>query len=112
MTSEEPLYNLDSLAAITEGDKEFEQLLISTFVQEAPRMIHSMRKSFDEGDLVSAGRQAHSLKPNAQMFGVHSIREEILFVEMCGKDDNHAEGLSEAIGRIEQVIGQVVKDLS
>lgn len=104
-------HNLEILRLTTEGDEEFETMLIATFCEEAPGLINQMRDAYQEGDLETMGRFAHSLKPNAQMFGIDAIRETILFVENAGKNMNNAPELETSIREIHKVISQVVKDL-
>lgn len=104
-------HDIDTLRQTTDGDEEFESLLITTFCEEAPNLVSQMRAAYAEGDLETMGRFAHSLKPNAQMFGIDSIRETVLFVENKGREgDNHPD-LDRSIKEIEQVITVVVKEL-
>lgn len=104
-------YNLETLRLTTDGDQEFENILIATFCEEAPGLVRQMREAHVEGDLESMGRFAHSLKPNAQMFGIESIRETILFVENAGRNTENHPDLQANIAEIEKVIALVVNEL-
>lgn len=104
-------HNLETLQLTTEGDKEFEEILIATFCEEAPKLVTGMKEAHASGDMKEMGRFAHSIKPNAQMFGIDSIRDIVLEVEECGKENNNDPVLKEHIETIEKVIFQVVKEL-
>ncbi|KAB2816238.1 Hpt domain-containing protein [Phaeocystidibacter marisrubri] len=112
MLREGTYHNLAALQTVTEGDAEFEAILITTFVNEAPGIVESMESAYNDGDLETTGRQAHSLKPNAQMFGIDSIHEDLLFIEGCGKEDRDDDQLPALIQRVKNVVLQVVKELS
>lgn len=105
-------HNLDGLADFNGGDKEFEAVMIQTFCEEALSLVDTIEKAHAEGDLESMGRAAHGLKPNAQIFGIASIHEDLLFVELAGKENQNKPELSEKIEEIRRVITQVVRELS
>lgn len=111
MKTEGTYHNLAGLAEMTDGDKEFESILIETFCVEAPILVENMISAHTQGDFQTMGRHAHSLKPNAQMFGISDLHEDILFVEMKGKADENASELVEKMNRIQQVILHVVNEL-
>lgn len=112
MQREGTYHNLSALQSITEDDAEFEAVLITTFVAEAPGIVEHMESAYNEGDIETAGRQAHSLKPNAQMFGIESIHEDLLFIETCGKENRNDDELPALIARVKNVVLQVAKELS
>lgn len=105
-------HNLEKLNEITGGDKEFETVMIQTFCEEAESLVSEMRTAYEAGNLEAMGRSAHGLKPNAQIFGIASIHESLVFVENNGKAGNNAQELEEKIDEINRVIEQVVKELS
>ncbi|NVK27669.1 MAG: Hpt domain-containing protein [Flavobacteriia bacterium] len=111
MSSEGTYHNLETLRLTTEGDKEFEAILVQAFCEEAPGMIEGMQTAYNEGNLEEMGRFAHSLKPNAQMFGIDSIRESILAVETLGKENRNTPELKGYVDEIVRVLTQVVKEL-
>lgn len=111
MQSEGTYHNLETLRLTTEGDKDFEAILIQAFCEEAPGMVQGMKEAYESGNLQEMGRHAHSLKPNAQMFGIDSIRESILAVETLGKENRSTPELAGYIDEIVLVLTQVVKEL-
>lgn len=96
---------------MTEGDAEFERLLVATFIEEMPKTVEAMVVAYAEGDLTSMGRHAHSMKPNIQLFGVEGLMEDVLLVEDAGKNEEASEGLSESVEKISNTLLQVVNEL-
>jgi histidine phosphotransfer protein HptB len=67
----------------TVGD-EFIAELVTTFFEEAPPMLAELRRAFDAKDADSFRRTAHSLKTNANTFGVRALGEQAKSLEHGG----------------------------
>lgn len=105
-------HDLEKLEQFTEGDEELQSAIVHSFVAEAPKLILQLKAAFERGDLNSMGRFAHSFKPNAELFGISSIHNEILYIEQCGRDRVKSTDLGELIDRVDQIVQCVVQELT
>lgn len=67
----------------TTGD-EFLCELLTTFLDEAPRMIADLRDAAEKGDADRFRRAAHSIKSNAITFGATALAEQAREMELDG----------------------------
>jgi len=76
-----------------EGDKELLHEIIGLFLEEAPRVLASLRQSIARRDSVGLEHTAHSLKGTVSSFGAQAAREAALRLEVVGRsgDLTHAE---------------------
>jgi len=60
---------LDDLERAVGDDRAFLRDVIDTFLDEAPRMVATIREGIATGDVESTSRAAHTLKSNAATLG-------------------------------------------
>ena len=64
-----------TLDGFRQMDPEFLESLIASFLEEAPRNLAAMREACEHGDAREVGRQAHTLKGSAAVFGAAALTE-------------------------------------
>ncbi|MGB3277989.1 MAG: Hpt domain-containing protein [Pseudorhodobacter sp.] len=64
--------------------EEFAAELIETFLQEAPGMLEGLKSAAGAGDGESFRRAAHSIKSNANTFGLRALAEVARGLETRG----------------------------
>jgi HPt (histidine-containing phosphotransfer) domain-containing protein len=84
---------------------EFITELIDAFLDDAPRMIESMREALAAKDVESFRRNAHSLKSNANTFGATGLGALAKELEFMAKENNldignRLEVLHEALTKV------------
>ena len=62
--------NLSYLVALCDGDDEFMNTIIASFVDEMPGLLSTIRQKMAEGDWKSVGELAHKMKPSVQFVGM------------------------------------------
>lgn len=77
------------LADLSENTGEdFAKELVSTFLEEAPRMMSDMEDALAQGDTDAFRRAAHSLKSNAEVFGAGRLMRMAREMELGGLPDD------------------------
>ncbi|MCA0873912.1 Hpt domain-containing protein [Seohaeicola saemankumensis] len=64
--------------------EEFAAELLTTFLDEAPRMIAELKTAADQQDQDGIRRAAHSLKSNANVFGATALAQIAKDIELNG----------------------------
>ena len=67
------------------GDEDLIQEIVSTFLDDTPRRIESLRERITKGDSVGAGKQAHAIKGAAASIGGEALREIAFEMEKAGR---------------------------
>ncbi|TAF44886.1 MAG: Hpt domain-containing protein [Sphingobacteriales bacterium] len=76
-----PEFNLEYLATIADGDKEFMDEMIDMFLSQTPPQITSIQKAIVEKNYQHISQIAHKIKPTFTMFGLHSIKDSFTKIE-------------------------------
>ena len=81
----EPAVDIATYDALKETTgAEFAVELVNTFLEEAPRMLESLRLSLAQGDADAFRRAAHSLKSNSNTFGALALGHMARELELSG----------------------------
>lgn len=80
-------YNLDKLNELSGEDKEFNQTIISTFLQETPEDFKHLEDALAVEDFSVIYQYAHKIKPNADLLGIDQLKEQMVRVEGHAKGD-------------------------
>ena len=81
----EPAVDVATYDALKETTgAEFAVELVDTFLEEAPRMLESLRLSLTQGDADAFRRAAHSLKSNSNTFGALALGRMARELELSG----------------------------
>lgn len=75
--------------------------LVSTFFDDAPRMLNELRSSLSANDAETFRRAAHSMKTNAATFGATELAELAKALEMLGRSNNLRE-----VGNLLEVLNE------
>ena len=87
---------LDQLIADT--DREFAAELVTTYLDDSPKLVADMRQALAEGSAPNFQRAAHSLKSNSASLGALGLSAQAKALEMLGRSgqlDGAAEKLDE-----------------
>lgn len=78
--------NLSYLVALCDGDDEFMNTIIASFVDEMPELLTTIRQKMQEGDWKSVGELAHKMKPSVQFVGMDDTLEKARVIEHCCRE--------------------------
>lgn len=73
--------NLSYLVALCDGDDEFMNTIIASFVDEMPEILSLIQQKMQEGDWKTVGELAHKMKPSVQFVGMDSTLEKARSIE-------------------------------
>lgn len=68
------------------GSAATAELVLEEFVKQTPLDVENVVKNLAAGDLVAAGKVAHSLKGASGVFGAHQLREAAANMEMVCRE--------------------------
>lgn len=106
------VYDLSQLEELAGGSQEFVMSMVETFLEHTPGQLEELKTAFASGDLGAMGGVAHKVKPNIDLFGVFSIKEEIRLVESLGKERNNAPELPATLEKIDNVLQLAFQQLT
>ncbi len=66
---ENKILDIDSALAMMGGDKEIYTEVLSSFIEDVPRLFLEMRNAYDKEDKSTISRNAHSLKSTSRTIG-------------------------------------------
>ena len=106
---------IESLRALGDGDDSFLAELISTYLEEAPRLLARLSDAVAANDAGGVHLNAHSLKGSSAEFGASYLTELCRQLELVGKNqdlssapDLMAEVLEE-YRRVESALGRLIQ---
>ena len=107
-----PLYNLNTLQEMSQGDKVFLTSIVETFVQNTPIYIEQIKTGFQLEDFNMLYRAAHQMKPSIDFFNIDKGKSVVRAIELEAKKEHPDKlKLSELIKTINDLVLACVQDL-
>lgn len=106
------VYDLSQLEELAGGSQEFVMSMVETFLEHTPGQLEELKTAFSSGDLGAMGGVAHKIKPNIDLFGVFSIKDEIRLVENLGKEKMNSPELPSTLQKIDTVLQLAFQQLA
>ena len=82
---EEPLYNLNHLQIISNGNEAFIKKLLGIFCTQTPQLIVDIKQAYKNNDLEKVSALAHKIKPSIDNLGITSINQLVKDIEATAK---------------------------
>ncbi len=89
-----------------QGDEELLRDIISTFLDEIPRIMQTIRASIDVGDTTELQRAVHTLKGSLGHFGAHDAYQVANQLETQVRDGDMS-GAVDSMPALEQAMAQL-----
>ena len=84
--------DLTYLNTISEGDKEFIDDILNTFLEEVPKDMEQINIALGKNDSVQIGKMAHKVKATLHLLGLEELKSLAFKIEQTAKSDpNHSE---------------------
>ncbi len=109
--SEQALYNLEKLYALSDGNSEFVTHMVNMFVKMVPEFQERISASYSGGDLKDVGDAAHKIKPSLDMMGIDSLYQPIRDLEKEGRSGEDAEKVKEIMSEVSSTLDRVCEQL-
>ena len=113
--SEEKLYDLSMVEAISGGDKSFTKRMLQLFLDTVPATLTDIRNASDKGEWMTLSKHAHKLKSTIDSMNIATLKDDIRTIESGGKTGENTELLRTLVQKVltvmQLVIDQVRKEL-
>lgn len=84
--TEKVLYDLTNIQALSRGNDEFIQKMLSIFISQTQQTIPMVEKAFEEKNYAEISRLIHRIKPSIEGVGIFSIKEIVKELEIKSKE--------------------------
>lgn len=103
-------YNLESVREMADGDEEFMNIVVQTFLEEIPPDVAAMKESITAGNAKLSYQYAHKMKPNLQMFGL-DLLQEIKNIEAWSNGNKSKAEIESSIDKIIVTVTKASEEL-
>jgi CheY-like chemotaxis protein len=100
----EQLYNLSLVNDLAEGNTDFVKSLVQIFIDTIPPTSKEMLAYIEQAEWEQAGKLAHKLKSTIDTMQVVSIKEDIRFIELNGKNKTNIDQIPSIANKVDAVI--------
>ncbi len=97
------IIDLSYLVALCDGDDDFMNTIIASFVEEMPETLRLIQHKMQEGDWEAVGQLAHKMKPSVQFVGMNETLEKAKDIELSCRN---AQICPERLGSLVQDVAQ------
>ncbi len=80
------LYDLRNIQALSRGNDDFIQKMLSIFITQTQETIPMVEKAFEEKNYAEIARLIHRIKPSIEGVGIYSIKETVKDLEVKSKE--------------------------
>ena len=77
------LIDLSYLVALCDGDDDFMNTIIASFVEEMPETLQLIQQNMQDGNWEMVGQLAHKMKPSVQFVGMDDTLEKTKDIELA-----------------------------
>lgn len=91
------------------GDEVLYYKVLDAFVQQERDCAGRLYKAFDDNDIETAFRQAHTLKSSAGTIGANTLQEQAKFLEFACKNGD-VEAITQTLPLVEEILRKVLEE--
>lgn len=107
-----PLFDLSYLNSMSDGNKEFIDEIITTFIDQTPQLLTEMIEASASENWVVIGDLAHKLKPNLTMLGINQLNALTQSIELDGRALQNIDSLPERVKSLTDNCKIAIQELS
>ena len=100
------LIDLDSLEQLTTGNKEFQSIILNTYLEDAVHIFQKIQHFLNVQDFISLGQMAHKLRGMSATLAIKDIAEISKQIEI-NADNNNSNNLEILVKELDQMMKQV-----
>lgn len=101
------LYNINNLISDLQGDMEAVTEMLKVFLEFAPLNLEELNKALEDADYKAIASVAHKMKYSISNYGIDSLKDDILSVEILSKQHSNLEDIKIHIDKINIVLNMV-----
>ncbi|MCM5663714.1 Hpt domain-containing protein [Galbibacter mesophilus] len=102
-------YDLSKLNELSGGDEEFNTSVIETFLLETPEDLSNLKNAVSNQEFTHIYQFAHKIKPNADLLGIDSVRDEMLTIEGHARGDQDMDAIKNLLDSAEKELQESFK---
>jgi len=106
------LTDLTYLHSICNGDKNFMQEMVETFITNTPSAINEMQKWSHKAEWIKVGQTAHRIKPSIAFMGLESLKPIIKKIETYGKESKSTDKIPALINTLSEKCQVAINELN
>lgn len=103
--------DLTYLREISDGDQDFINDMIETFLEETPNDIEQMKVELNASNWLGLSKVAHKMKSSIKMFGFETLKNQVLFLEQSGKKNENIDVLPEKVNEFLKGLDDAMDEL-
>lgn len=105
------IVDLSYLNMLADGDPDFINEMITTFIANTPELIDEMKTALGNKEYVEVGRVAHKIKPTITFMGIHSFEDKIKTLEAYGKEASNIDQIEILVKELEETCDAACAEL-
>ena len=105
------IYDLEYLYEVSGGDPDFENELMTTFIEQAPKFRARRTELLQEKKYPEMTPVAHKFKSSLTVFGMYPIYDKILKVETDTRSGSNLQQLPELLDEIKKMVNEAIEGL-
>lgn len=105
------LYDLSLVNDLAEGNQDFIKSLVEIFIDTIPANSEEMITAIENEEWEVAGKLAHKLKSTIDTMQIVSIKEDIRFIELNGKNKTNTHEIAVVANKVNAVILETTAQL-
>lgn len=109
--SEVPAYNLTQLRELADGDKEFIQKAIQTFIDNTKEAMAEFDKQIEGGDTGKISRTAHRIKTGFSILGLDNLYQLLNTLEEQTQSEHDMEKIMVQVRELQKQVRPLLKTL-
>ncbi len=106
-----PYADLTYLKSISDGNREFLNDIISTFIAQTPPLLSEMEDAVADKNWTKVGDLAHNLKPNLTLLGINQLSALVLSIETDGRSNKAILTLPDRVKLLVNTCSSAIKEL-
>ncbi len=106
-----PYADLTYLKSISDGNREFLNDIISTFIAQTPPLLSEMNDAVTDKNWTKVGDLAHKLKPNLTLLGMNQLSALVLSIEADGRSNKAILTLPDRVKLLVNTCSSAIKEL-
>jgi two-component system, sensor histidine kinase len=108
----ESLYSIEDLLEISDGDQQFVNDMLQTFVSNVPKNIEALECAHDEGDLLVVKYHCHQLKPSLKLLKIKRASDLADLIEQKIQNGSDFQRIKDDFIEFISILKQVTLDIN
>lgn len=104
-------YNLNEIRKFVGEDQNALKQMLEIFIENAPKTLSELNRSFNEKDSSKVNYYAHKLKNSIDLLNIEKLKLVIREIENKAKDEETSDGLKPMIDIVNEVLPEIIESI-